>query len=268
MDNKLIIKIISDPGHAWGSVSVKLLTRLNLLDDISNYSYMSSSRVYLEYHSDLNKLFIKLKENNIPYETTSTYSEKTFIRSLPNFCKSRLEAAANIRVGASTYIYNSDKQVYNLPTKIINIINGKIYLQSDTGIEFKPITFAKYLQSTEQIPKEEIDTTTITTEQGVPLLVFYDCTANARTVSIYDKRFFVTPRGQKIISYTIAEISQLDTSQEISFGNSTQWKMSANNVMDFKRWVYQKEKQAALCDAYYQKESEAQKTKIMRPKIK
>ena len=36
------LDIISDPGHAWAKVSIRLLDRLNLLDSISYYSYLGA----------------------------------------------------------------------------------------------------------------------------------------------------------------------------------------------------------------------------------
>lgn len=43
----------SDPGHAWLEVTLKEIFELGIADKITEYSYMSSSKVYLEEDCDL-----------------------------------------------------------------------------------------------------------------------------------------------------------------------------------------------------------------------
>lgn len=48
---------IQDPSHGWVKVPIKLLAELNLLGQISPYSYMRKNFAYLEEDSDYAKFY-------------------------------------------------------------------------------------------------------------------------------------------------------------------------------------------------------------------
>lgn len=48
---------IQDPSHGWIKVPIKLLAELNLLGQISPYSYMRGAYAYLEEDSDYSKFY-------------------------------------------------------------------------------------------------------------------------------------------------------------------------------------------------------------------
>lgn len=49
---------INDPGHGWLSVDHQVILDLGIKDEISGFSYMSASKVYLEEDSDFSKLIV------------------------------------------------------------------------------------------------------------------------------------------------------------------------------------------------------------------
>jgi hypothetical protein len=60
------LDVISDPGHAWAKVSIRLLDRLNLLDVITSYSYIRGEFAYLEEDLDLGELMRAAQAAGIP----------------------------------------------------------------------------------------------------------------------------------------------------------------------------------------------------------
>lgn len=269
MNKKLKIKVINDPSHGWGSVSLKLLEQLDLIDKISQYSYMTNTRAYLEYHSDLNKLFEKLKEKNIEYEVTSSHLEKTNIRSFPPFNKEKLNLIENIKVGSSFYIYNSDTKSYDLPVKITNINKNKIYTISDTGVSFYPMSFNKCLNSVKSIPEEKIDTIQLKNNEGIPFLIHFENKHNTSIITVYDKRFQFTPKGQKVAQYNADTIKAIKHGAGLNLGNSGDWVLSSTNMLVLKSWVIIKEKQISEYTKYFEEQEKisAEKNNNRKPKF-
>lgn len=255
----LKIKVISDPGHAWGSVSLKLLKELNLIEQISPYSYMSHSRAYLEHHSDMTKLLDKLKSDGIPYIIENTYNENTNIRNLAPFSKEKVALAENIKVGESVYIYDSSKQSYILPVKIIDIKNNKIYLQNEHGAFFKPISFPYFITSARLMPEEKKNTIEITNDKNIKFNIHYENNNNKKTLTIYDSRFPFTPRGQKVASYYIDDFNKIGLGTNFDLGNSSDWILTSKNISQIKIWAFYKEKQDQSCENYFKTEANLQK---------
>jgi hypothetical protein len=50
----------ADPGHGWVKVPFKLLRQLDIVDDISMFSYMKNNNVYLEEDMDYPLFFKKM----------------------------------------------------------------------------------------------------------------------------------------------------------------------------------------------------------------
>lgn len=75
-----------DPGHAWLEVSIFELASLRIKDKITEFSYVSGERVFLEEDYDA-QLFIHAYKNRhgFPPSIQSTYNNNTPIRSYERF---------------------------------------------------------------------------------------------------------------------------------------------------------------------------------------
>jgi hypothetical protein len=74
-----------DPGHGWLAVKRSELVKLNILKQISPYSYQRGKTVYLEEDCDA-KIFFKAKEVvGEKIECRESYQKNTPIRSYPHF---------------------------------------------------------------------------------------------------------------------------------------------------------------------------------------
>lgn len=76
-----------DAGHGWLAVPIKDILKAGIKDQISGYSYIDRTRVYLEEDGDLS-LFM----NAAPaFNQKRSYSENSKVRSLcdykPEFCR-------------------------------------------------------------------------------------------------------------------------------------------------------------------------------------
>ena len=80
--------LYSDPGHSWLQVQKKELEELNIINNVSEYSYINGEFVYLEEDCDLN-LFIKAYENkyNIKPIIKECLQQNTGIRFYGRFKK-------------------------------------------------------------------------------------------------------------------------------------------------------------------------------------
>jgi len=52
-----MFRFISDPGHGWLEVPRSLLVELEIVEDITPYSYQNKGLVYLEEDCDASKFF-------------------------------------------------------------------------------------------------------------------------------------------------------------------------------------------------------------------
>lgn len=78
-------RFISDPGHGWLEVPEAELTRLNIADKISAYSYRNGGNAYLEEDSDFG-VFKKAKDAaGETLKLEEVYQENTPIRNYPRF---------------------------------------------------------------------------------------------------------------------------------------------------------------------------------------
>lgn len=69
----MILRKYDDPGHGWLKCPRLILTRLNLIDKVSSYSYQRGDYVYLEEDCDMGLLFDALKAEGQPL-TWRTYT--------------------------------------------------------------------------------------------------------------------------------------------------------------------------------------------------
>ena len=64
----LKFKFYADPGHGWLACKFELLCQLGISQNISGYSYVKGSTVYLEEDCDTGKLINAIKAANIKFE--------------------------------------------------------------------------------------------------------------------------------------------------------------------------------------------------------
>lgn len=103
--NMKTITIYTDAGHGWAKVSLKELSRLNILDKISGYSYIHKSglNAYLEEDCDLSTYIKALDDKGIKYQFKTLSTNKS----------SKIRSYARYQLGIN-YIspfYKSDKPV-------------------------------------------------------------------------------------------------------------------------------------------------------------
>jgi len=75
----------SDPGHGWLEVTREELDRLNLLKQISGYSYAKGSKVYLEEDCDAGVFLYAKRNAGEPVEFMEVFQEVTPIRNYARF---------------------------------------------------------------------------------------------------------------------------------------------------------------------------------------
>ena len=74
-----------DPGHGWLEVTRAELIRLDIINQISHYSYQKGDKVFLEEDCDRTLFFYAKKALNEPIEFDEQYLEVTPIRNYPMF---------------------------------------------------------------------------------------------------------------------------------------------------------------------------------------
>jgi|688.fasta_scaffold00313_102 hypothetical protein len=79
-------KFHSDSGHGWLAVKLNLLTELNIVDKISQYSYLRGQTVYLEEDCDARVFHEAYTAKYGEYEVeTFYYDRRSPIRSYTSF---------------------------------------------------------------------------------------------------------------------------------------------------------------------------------------
>ena len=73
------ITIYTDAGHGWAKVSLKELSRLNILDKISGYSYIHKNglNAYLEEDCDLSTYLKALDDKGIKFRMIEKNANKS-----------------------------------------------------------------------------------------------------------------------------------------------------------------------------------------------
>ena len=82
---KLQVKYYQDAGHGWIAVKRKMLSELNLENEISPYSYQKGQTVYLEEDRDAYIFVRACKNRGIEVEPISKYSDRSAIRSYDGY---------------------------------------------------------------------------------------------------------------------------------------------------------------------------------------
>ena len=78
----------TDPGHGWLAVSLTLLRRLNIVGEISSFSYFDAgtNTAYLEEDCDASLFVNAARDNNITIEFDEMHDNGNhWIRDLPSY---------------------------------------------------------------------------------------------------------------------------------------------------------------------------------------
>lgn len=78
-------RFISDPGHGWIEVPMKLIEVLGIKSKISAYSYRKGDMAYLEEDCDAYEFVQACKAQGITVEYSEVYQENTPIRHYSRF---------------------------------------------------------------------------------------------------------------------------------------------------------------------------------------
>lgn len=100
------INYIQDPGHGWFSVSRKDIATLGIADKISAFSFIDSTRVYLEEDGDAS-IFIKSAEKagwKLTIKQSHT-NKQSYVRSKAGYCKMFFDHP--IQVGLQLELYDN-----------------------------------------------------------------------------------------------------------------------------------------------------------------
>lgn len=88
------VTVYSDPGHAWGKVSLSKLADLNLIDRISSFSYLRGKFAYLEEDCDLYAFFLSMRERGESVEFVEQVRRSGYsaIRSYDHYSPDKAQA--------------------------------------------------------------------------------------------------------------------------------------------------------------------------------
>ena len=117
MSSPTTLHFYEDPNHGWLKVPVKLLEELQLVDQISHYSYLLGQYAYLEEDCDAGKLIEALKQDCEPYKVVKHYCQNgSAIRSYYPFTAQWLEKMAKVPVEGMRLVYGDRTMTLTLPT--------------------------------------------------------------------------------------------------------------------------------------------------------
>lgn len=82
----------SDGGHGWLSCKLDLIRQLDLINDISGFSYVKGKSVYLEEDCDATKVVEKLKTLNFSFKLVEgRFQQYSRIRGYDSYSKKGLD---------------------------------------------------------------------------------------------------------------------------------------------------------------------------------
>jgi len=99
------ITIYTDPSHGWAKVSLSELSRLNIIDKISTYSYIHKNglNAYLEEDCDLSTYLKALDDKGIAFKIIEKHTDRSSkIRSYNRYI---------LGINYKNPFYNSDKPI-------------------------------------------------------------------------------------------------------------------------------------------------------------
>ena len=146
----------SDPGHGWLSVTLKDLKELDIVDKISQYSYMTTTRAYLEEDCDAGVFLKAAKEKDWEISQKDTYAEKTPIRNYPSYDSKKVDLAISLSVDSDVMLYNSSSKSFSTKAKVVKIEDNKIFLKCEFNNSYR-VSKTKFLSSVAAPPKEDLN---------------------------------------------------------------------------------------------------------------
>lgn len=128
MSRPITLHFYEDPGHGWLKAPTKLLEELQIVDQISHYSYLMGAYAYLEEDCDAGKLIEALKQDCRPYKVTKhSCNTESAIRYYYPFTASWRERLAKVPVEGMRLVYGRSLMTLVKPTK------GGWYAEIDGG---------------------------------------------------------------------------------------------------------------------------------------
>jgi hypothetical protein len=127
------INVYSDPGHSWVKVSLKQLEKLDLLNQISQWSYLNGQFAYLEEDYDAMSYLTALQTRGIEFTIKPHHSNKASrIRTYDIFLTESIERHLRVNTPGMKLGYAND--VYTL---IKPLSAGSWEVVDTNGIHFK-----------------------------------------------------------------------------------------------------------------------------------
>lgn len=131
---KIKVTKIDNGSHGYYSVSKDIIRELNLVFQISSYSGMTRSRVYLEEDADAKLFFDECKEKNIEIEIKHSYNPKF------NYFHNYKPSYFNLRINDCIRLWNQEI------VTITSMIGEQIVMQSNINKTYK-CTYSRLLRS-------------------------------------------------------------------------------------------------------------------------
>jgi hypothetical protein len=131
---KIKVTKIDNGSHGYYSVSKDIIRELDLIDQISSYSGMTRSRVYLEEDADANLLFQECEKRNIKIEVKDSYNLK--FKNSHNYKPSYFNLSINDRI----HLWNEEI------VTITSMIGEYIVMQSNINKTYR-CTYNRLLRS-------------------------------------------------------------------------------------------------------------------------
>ena len=106
MSRPITLHFYEDPGHGWLRAPTKLLEDLQIVDQISHYSYLLGQYAYLEEDCDAGKLVEAMKQKGVAYKVVPHHCQtESAIRSYRPFTAQWLENMAKVPVEGMRLVY-------------------------------------------------------------------------------------------------------------------------------------------------------------------
>lgn len=149
------LTITSDPGHGWLSVSLKDLKVLDITNKISNYSYMSLTRAYLEEDQDLTIFTNAAKAKGWELNIKESTVDFTPIRGYASYDEKKLDLALELKEGTEVNLFNSTQKTWSTKAKVTQIDSSKVFIECEFGNKYR-VSKGKILDSVKPIELENI----------------------------------------------------------------------------------------------------------------
>ena len=139
MARPITLHFYEDPGHGWLKAPVKLLEELQIVDQISHYSYLLGAHAYLEEDRDAGRLAAALAQEGQSYKVVKHHCKtESAIRSYYPFTSRWLENLAKVPVEGMRLVYGSSTLTLLRPSArswYAEDESNRIYLMSSRQVQ-------------------------------------------------------------------------------------------------------------------------------------